>query len=112
MPLHACSTSAADDLNGKLLSEAEQLKVNRIGASQLPVKQQLEAVYVNNAGHQLAGRRTDLAYQTWGRMAIWRARATPVHITLFNLATRQGKTAQGTCQHACAGTDSVQSQRL
>ncbi len=98
MPLHACSTSVADDLNGKLLSEPEQLKVNKTGASQLPDKQQLEAVYVNNAGHQLAGRRTDLAYQTWGRLAIWRERAEPEHITLFILATRQGKTAQGTCQ--------------
>ncbi len=77
-----------------MLSECEQLKVNA-AASQLPVKQQLEAVYINNAGHQLAGRRTDLAYQTWAMMAIFRMRARPVHITMFNLATRQGKTAQG-----------------
>jgi hypothetical protein len=98
MPLLACSVAVADDLNGHVLSELEQLQVNNTGASQLPDKQQLEAVYVNNAGHQLAARRTDLAYQTWGRMAIWQARARPVHITMFNLATRQGKTAQGTCQ--------------
>jgi hypothetical protein len=94
-PVCSCSTSTADDLNGSMLSECEQLKVNT-AASQLPVKQQLKAVYINNAGHQLAGRRTDLAYQTWAMMAIFRMRARPVHITMFNLATRQGKTAQGT----------------
>jgi len=93
--LLSCSTAAADDLNGSVLSEYEQLRVNA-AAAQLPVKQQLEAIYITNAGHQLAGRRTDLAYQTWARMAIFNMRASPVHITLFDLATRQGKTAQGT----------------
>jgi hypothetical protein len=36
--LHSCSTAVADDLNGKLMSESEQLKVNKTGASQLPDK--------------------------------------------------------------------------
>jgi hypothetical protein len=107
-PLYPCSISVADDLNGSLLSECEQLRVNK-AATQLPLKQQqLEAIYINNAGHQLAGRRTDLAYHTWPRMAIFQTRAEPVPITMFNLATRQGKTAQG----AAAAVGSHASQHI
>jgi hypothetical protein len=89
---HAFST--ADDLNGHVLTEYEQLRVNA-AASQMPDKQHFEAVYINNAGHQFAGRRTDLAHQTYLRMATFSVHAEPANITLFDLATRQGKTAQG-----------------
>jgi hypothetical protein len=105
VPVYACSTAAADDLNGCLLSEYEQLRVNA-AASQMPSnKQRFEAIYINNAGHQFAGRHSDLSHQTYSRMAIYRVDATPADITLFDLATRQGKTAQGggaaqlTCMH-------------
>jgi hypothetical protein len=89
-----CACSTVDDLNGHLLTEYEQLRVNA-AASQMPDKQHFEAVYINNAGHQFAGRRTDLAHQTYPRMATFSVRAEPANITLFDLATRQGKTAQG-----------------
>jgi hypothetical protein len=109
VPVYACSTAAANDLNGCLLSEYEQLRVNA-AASQMPSnKQRFEAICINNAGHQFAGRRSDLSHQTrrtYSRMAIYRVDATPADITLFDLlATRQGKTAQGggaaqlTCMH-------------
>ncbi len=107
--MYACSTAATDDLNGCLLSEYEQLRVNAAAASQMPSnKQRFEAIYINNAGHQFAGRRSDLSHQTrrtYSRMAIYRVDATPADITLFDLATRKGKTAQGggaaqlTCMH-------------
>lgn len=95
LPLHACSIQKADDGRDQYLSEAEQLAVN-IAARQLPVaKKQLVAILCNNAGHQMAGRCTDLAHQTWSRMLIELVPAKPGPIPLFDLVTRQGKTAQG-----------------